>query len=1241
MGVGGGSAAPSTVTQADLRALGVLKGTHDASGGTFPAGADSLYDFFQISVAGTLPAGVVGGTDAEVGDSLIALTAAPAAATDWQLIKDSEASAEGLHKGFFDASSGGLPPSAGVAANDFYEVLVAGTLTAGVQGGTNAEYGDRIIALTATPAGAANWRLVKSSSSPSYVEITQAGHGFALRTDAQMPMFGYTDPADGLVKGASTASSVSMAEFPFRATDANTIRIYAPTMVETLTGHGFTAGEQYYLTDTFDTFAVTPDDVYDQPLFSVPGIDTIRFDIARPLAASGPAGANTITVSEADGTPNKVAVEDIQFPDGSVTVVGSTAQINIAGGGGGTGDVLADGSVPFTGTQAGVDAVAATDLTTLQQMQAADAAVQAAAIAAAGDVQSDGSVAFTATQTGVDGVAATDLATKGQVDAAQAAAELASAPRDGSADFTGTVGGVNAVAATDFPTLGQAQALIAASPDGDVKSDGSVAFTATQTGVDGVAATDLATKGQVDAAEAAAVATAAAATTAAIAADPDDIDSVGDGTTTVANVTDIRFTGATVSDGGGGTANVSIASAAGGDVMADGSVPFTATQTGVDGVAATDLATKGQVDAAQAAAETASSPRDGSADFTGAVGGVNAVAGTDFPTLAQTQGLIAASPDGDVKSDGSVAFTATQTGVDAVAATDLTTLQQLQAGDTAAQAAAEAASSPRDGSADFTGTVGGVNAVAATDFPTLGQTQALIAAAPDGDVKSDGSVAFVATQTGVDAVAATDLTTLQQVQAGDTAAQAAAEAASAPRDGSADFTGTVGGVNAVAATDFPTLSQTQALIAASPDGDVKSDGSVAFVATQTGVDAVAATDLTTLQQMQAGDAAAQAAAIAAAGDVQSDGSVAFTAVQSGITPTADAHLATKKYVDDQLPQDRILSPDGTTSEVRAEDGNQVVVQVDTTTALLRKGKFQVDRSAEGGNLNYAVELQGSGTGTGLVQLLRADGTGWQFYNLTGLHQLGISALNSAVPGNKVLIDHDAPNQSLGLTNGVTEFRNNEVEIRGAGNTGATISLRVRNSDGTLGFRVLDDQSAQLLGYLAIGQLTAVAKLDIRSDGDTNATNAIRARNSTGSVLLLLDDSGQVSMSGYPQTRDDTGATPAVNQLYTDATGRLLSAPVGGFNLNAATITAATTGAAGVRYPVDTTGGSFTFSLPAGPSTGDRVSIVDAAASFGTNALTVDPNGSFFHSAAGTFNLNTDNEVLTVVFVGGTIGWMKE
>ena len=86
-------------------------------------------------------------------------------------------------------------------------------------------------------------------------------------------------------------------------------------------------------------------------------------------------------------------------------------------------------------------------------------------------------------------------------------------------------------------------------------------------------------------------------------------------------------------------------------------------------------------------------------------------------------------------------------------------------------------------------------------------------------------------------------------------------------------------------------------------------------------------------------------------------------------------------------------------------------------------------------------------------------------------------------------------------------------------------------------------------------------------------------------------------------------------------------------------TSSFTAVAGRGYPVNTTGGAITLTLPASPSAGDTVAILDYAATFGTNNLTVARHSSNIQGAAANGVLNTNRQAISFVYIDSTKGWI--
>ena len=86
-------------------------------------------------------------------------------------------------------------------------------------------------------------------------------------------------------------------------------------------------------------------------------------------------------------------------------------------------------------------------------------------------------------------------------------------------------------------------------------------------------------------------------------------------------------------------------------------------------------------------------------------------------------------------------------------------------------------------------------------------------------------------------------------------------------------------------------------------------------------------------------------------------------------------------------------------------------------------------------------------------------------------------------------------------------------------------------------------------------------------------------------------------------------------------------------------TANVTAVAGNAYPVDTTSGAITVTLPASPSAGNIVQIADYAGTFATNYCTINPNGNKINSLNLNAFINTSRVSVSLVYVDSIQGWI--
>ena len=101
----------------------------------------------------------------------------------------------------------------------------------------------------------------------------------------------------------------------------------------------------------------------------------------------------------------------------------------------------------------------------------------------------------------------------------------------------------------------------------------------------------------------------------------------------------------------------------------------------------------------------------------------------------------------------------------------------------------------------------------------------------------------------------------------------------------------------------------------------------------------------------------------------------------------------------------------------------------------------------------------------------------------------------------------------------------------------------------------------------------------------------------------------------------------------------LAANTGGIVDWQAVITSNTTMVAGRGYFVNTTSGALTMTLPSSATRGDEVWIVDYAATFDTNNLTVARNSHKIQGATSDLTVATERAGFTLVYVDATQGWL--
>jgi len=127
--------------------------------------------------------------------------------------------------------------------------------------------------------------------------------------------------------------------------------------------------------------------------------------------------------------------------------------------------------------------------------------------------------------------------------------------------------------------------------------------------------------------------------------------------------------------------------------------------------------------------------------------------------------------------------------------------------------------------------------------------------------------------------------------------------------------------------------------------------------------------------------------------------------------------------------------------------------------------------------------------------------------------------------------------------------------------------------------------------------------------------------------------------------------------FADESSTVTSIPIGGtLKFNGATLSGDTleitggtswqaektsgfTAVAGEGYFCNTTSAAFTVTLPASPTLGDEVSIVDASGTADTNNITIGRNSNNIQGAAENLTISVERAAFTLVYFNATQGWV--
>lgn len=140
-----------------------------------------------------------------------------------------------------------------------------------------------------------------------------------------------------------------------------------------------------------------------------------------------------------------------------------------------------------------------------------------------------------------------------------------------------------------------------------------------------------------------------------------------------------------------------------------------------------------------------------------------------------------------------------------------------------------------------------------------------------------------------------------------------------------------------------------------------------------------------------------------------------------------------------------------------------------------------------------------------------------------------------------------------------------------------------------------------------------------------------------SLILAGDTSGAITLTVPTSAGTNTITLPAsTGTLITTASTSSIPGTVNWTTVQTSSVSPAVVN---TGYPMNTTSGALTVTLPAAPVAGNLISIVDYAGTAASNNITINPNGNRINGNTNNALISVNRQAVNLVYVDSTQGWL--